>query len=98
MVHIHGFNYSTIRHLLLQYHLCGKTDMRKFKQLDVKQAIKYLKQMGVTSQRIQRMLDNLQPAEAEEDNCQNVLREEPSLRDKMKAKKNDDQEDTYVST
>ena len=72
--------------------------MRKFKQLDVKQAIKYLKQMGVTSQRIQRIFDNLQPAEAKEDNCQNDSREEPSLKDKMKARKNDDQEDTYVSS
>lgn len=27
----YSMNYSTIRHLLLQYYLCGKTDMRKFK-------------------------------------------------------------------
>lgn len=58
LVRIHGQNYSTIRHLLLQYHLCGKTDMRKFKQIDVKQAVSQLKQHGVSSQRIQKMMSN----------------------------------------
>ena len=27
----YGYNYSTIRHIILQYHLSGKIDQRKFK-------------------------------------------------------------------
>ena len=27
----YGYNYSTIRHIILQYHLSGKIDIRKFK-------------------------------------------------------------------
>ena len=44
LVQEYSINYCTIRHLLLQYHLCGKTSMRKFKQIDYQSAVQQVLQ------------------------------------------------------
>ena len=33
MIAKYQYNYSTLRHLILQFHLNGKTDLRKYKQV-----------------------------------------------------------------